>query len=358
MLLLTKKMAPNNIEANGVLYEADAATPDLALSKAPIQQADDQPRKILWQNMFMSLYYHLVAIYGAYLLLSAKWQTLVFVFILYVASMLGITAGVHRLWSHKSYKAKWPLKLIMVVFQTLAHQNSVLDWALDHRMHHKYTDTDADPHNATRGFFYSHTGWLIVSKHPEYEKKSKIMDLSDLEAEPILCFQHKYYIPMMILISYVIPLWIPVYFWNEDLWHAYFVSVAFRQMCCLQSTFIVNSVAHKWGNKPYDANILSTENIGVTVFALGEGFHNYHHVFPWDYRASEFSNNSLNFSTLFIDFFAKIGWAYDLKTVSDKIIRNRVKRTGDGSHTLWGWGDKDQSCEEVKEAIRLYPKGE
>lgn len=96
--------------------------------------------------------------------------------------------------------------------------------------------------------------------------------------------------------------------------------------------------------------------MSVSLFALGEGFHNYHHSFPWDYKTAELGNNRLNFTTNFINFFAKIGWAYDMKTVSDEIVRNRVKRTGDGSHYLWGWGDKDHAKEEIAAAIRINPK--
>ncbi len=76
---------------------------------------------------------------------------------------------------------------------------------------------------------------------------------------------------------------------------------------------------------------------GATCF--GEGWHNYHHVFPWDYRNAEYWDYKLNFSTLFVDLFACVGWAYDLKTVPLELVAKRVKRTGDGSHRLWGWND-------------------
>ena len=85
--------------------------------------------------------------------------------------------------------------------------------------------------------------------------------------------------------------------------------------------------------------------------ALGEGWHNYHHVFPWDYKTAELGDYSANVTTAFIDFFAKIGWAYDLKTVSADIIEKRAQRTGDGSHPVWGWGDKDLPSEVMHEAL-------
>lgn len=98
------------------------------------------------------------------------------------------------------------------------------------------------------------------------------------------------------------------------------------------------------------------ENIYVAIAALGEGWHNYHHTFPWDYKTSELGKYTFNFTSAFIDFFAKIGWAYDVKTVSEEMIRKRVLRTGDGSHDIWGWGDQDQPKEDYQEAIILHKK--
>lgn len=98
------------------------------------------------------------------------------------------------------------------------------------------------------------------------------------------------------------------------------------------------------------------ENIGVAIAALGEGWHNYHHTFPWDYKTAELGNYTYNFTSAFIDFFAKIGWAYEVKTVSEDMIKKRVLRTGDGSHEIWGWGDKDQPKEDHQEATILHKK--
>lgn len=74
----------------------------------------------------------------------------VLAWVIHIISGLGITAGAHRLWAHRSYKARFPLRVILMVFNLIAFQDSVLDWARDHRVHHKFSETDADPHNATR----------------------------------------------------------------------------------------------------------------------------------------------------------------------------------------------------------------
>jgi stearoyl-CoA desaturase (Delta-9 desaturase) len=90
----------------------------------------------------------------------------------------------------------------------------------------------------------------------------------------------------------------------------------------------------------------------VSLGALGEGWHNYHHVFPWDYKAAELGNYRANLTTAFIDFFSLIGWAYEMKTVSNDMILKRANRTGDGSHPngdgIWGWDDSNISIEDRK----------
>lgn len=348
-------------QVTGVLFETDAKTSDLGLSivETKTNIADGRRMELVWRNIIAFGYVHLAAVYGAYLFLtSAKWQTDVLALVLYTASGLGITAGAHRQWAHKSYSAKWPLRALLVLFNTLAFQDSVIDWARDHRMHHKYSETDADPHNATRGFFFSHIGWLLCRKHPQIKEKGKGLDMSDLYADPILRFQKKYYMMLMPIVCFIVPTLVPVYLWNETWTNSWFVATMFRYTFILNVTWLVNSAAHKWGNKPYDKNINPTQNMTVAMFALGEGFHNYHHTFPWDYKTSELGNSRLNFTTQFINFFARIGWAYDLKTVSPTIVEKRVKRTGDGSHQLWGWGDLDQPAEEVAEAIVTHKKAD
>lgn len=108
-----------------------------------------------------------------------------------MTAAFGITAGAHRLWSHKAYKARLPLRIFLMILQTIAFQNCIYEWARDHRVHHKFTDTDADPHNASRGFFFSHMGWLLIRKHPEVKEKGKLIDMSDLEQDPVVMFQKK-----------------------------------------------------------------------------------------------------------------------------------------------------------------------
>lgn len=104
----------------------------------------------------------------------------------------GVTAGAHRYWAHRSYKVTRPLYFILLILQTAALQDCVIEWVKDHRIHHKYSDTNADPHNANRGFFFSHIGWMMCKLHPDVEKYSQRIDMSDLTSDPYLRFQKKW----------------------------------------------------------------------------------------------------------------------------------------------------------------------
>ncbi|KAF5276873.1 hypothetical protein FQA39_LY06424 [Lamprigera yunnana] len=347
-------MPPNNVKPTGVLFENDVDVP--AEDEGPVKYKKTAETKLSWPMIIVYAYFHVVAVYGVYLIFaSAKILTTISVVVLYELGILGITAGVHRLWSHRSYKAKWQLRLFLTILQTLSFQDPIIDWARDHRVHHKFNETDADPYNAKRGFFFSHIGWMFFHKHPEVKSKGKGIDFSDLYADPFLKFQKKYYFYIMPIMCFILPTFLPMYLWGETFYNSFTINIL-RYILTLNSTLAVNSVAHRWGTKPYDKSLNPSENLTMSLLTLGEGWHNYHHAFPWDYKTAELGKYSTNLTTAFIDLMAKIGWAYDLKSASEEMIKRRVLRTGDGSHELWGWGDKDQPKEEKTEAIIEHRK--
>ena len=118
------------ISASGVLNEADAETVDGDLAIRGQKYAERRKMKLVWRNIILFAYLHVAAVYGLWLgLTSAKWYTGIFAMVMYTVSGLGITAGAHRLWAHRSYKAKWPLRVILVIFNTVAFQDCAMHWA-------------------------------------------------------------------------------------------------------------------------------------------------------------------------------------------------------------------------------------
>uniref|UniRef100_A0A8W7PTD3 Fatty acid desaturase domain-containing protein n=1 Tax=Anopheles coluzzii TaxID=1518534 RepID=A0A8W7PTD3_ANOCL len=315
--------------------------------------------RIRWPDLFAQLFVHGGFLIGLYYLVTfqAKFYTYLWTLGLVWATGIGITAGAHRLWSHKSYKARWPLRLLLMFLFTICGQRDAYTWAHDHRVHHKYSETDADPHNAKRGFFFAHVGWVFLTPHPEVVAKRKAIDMSDLEADPIVMLQRRYYLPLFALLVIGLPVLVPWYWWGEQLAVAFWVCFTFRFTTTLNIAFFVNSVAHMFGNKPYDRSISPVENLAVAIAAMGEGWHNYHHVFPWDYKTSELGSYLFNVTTGFIDCFARLGWAYDRKSVPPEVVARRAAKCGDGTRFLsdeyahqdavWGYGDQDIPKEDV-----------
>lgn len=154
--------------------------------------------------------------------------------------------------------------------------------------------------------------------------------MTDLWADPLVRFQRRFYIPLVTLICFYLPAAMPAYLWGENFYTAFFVCSLFRYALVLHITWLVNSAAHLFGHKQYDKSIGPAENMFVSLVSGGEGYHNYHHVFPWDYSTSELGwMRNFNFSTMFIDFFAWLGLVTDRKKVKPEIVKQRMDRTGE-----------------------------
>ena len=125
---------------------------------------------------------HVVATIGLLMVVTGQCHplTLLWAFVLWPVGALGITAGVHRLWAHKAYKAGFPLRILLMIFNSIANQGTIYHWARDHRVHHKCSETPADPHNALRGFFFAHMGWLLVDKDPRVKQFGDTINMDDL----------------------------------------------------------------------------------------------------------------------------------------------------------------------------------
>ncbi|XP_039298699.1 acyl-CoA Delta(11) desaturase [Nilaparvata lugens] len=352
-------MSPKSeYQCTGKLFEDDFAE---EISPAPLKKEEEYKQEIVWKNVGYIVYFHVAALYGLYLIFtSGKIETFLFSVFLFIFSGLGITCGAHRLYAHRSFKATTPLKILFMIMNSMAFEDSIYEWVRNHRVHHKFTETTADPHDSRRGFFFSHCGWLMIRKHPDVKRKGQTVDVSDLEQDSVIMFQKKYYKYLMPFFTFFVPTIIPVLFWGESLNNAFHIAGMFRYTYLTNMVWLVNSAAHIYGMRPYDKNINPRENRLVAFLTLGEGWHNYHHVFPWDYRSSELGLFRYNFTTRFIDWMGQIGWAYDMKSVSRDIIQKRAKRTGDGSYykPVWGWDDQDLSSEIKKDAFIRFSKTE
>ena len=217
-----------------------------------------------------------------------------------------------------------------MLLNSMANQTSLYHWSRDHRVHHKHSETGADPHNATRGFFYAHIGWLWLKKPKEVVLAGKDMDFSDLLEDPVVRFQDKLDPWFNQYMCFLFPAQVCKYFWGEDMYLAFLVAGCSRYIFVLHGTFLVNSAAHLYGDHPYDVLSYPAENPFVSCFAIGEGWHNWHHKYPYDYATSEFGCLAqYNPSKMVIDILAALGLVWGRKRATAAWTRGRARRDQD-----------------------------
>ena len=290
-------------------------------------------------NWFMVIYIsicHIMAGIGAvkYLPLASA-NTLMMCYFLYYFSGLGIIVGLHRLWAHRTYEASLPLRIFLMLGASAANEGSIFHWVRDHRVHHKYSETHGDPHNATRGFFFAHCGWLLIKKHPDVIKHGRDIDMSDILADKVVMFQKKLDPWINVYMCFFFPAQIASHFWKEDFWTAFFVAGFLRYVIVLHFTWMVNSAAHLYGDHPYDTLSYPAENPLVAWVTGGEGWHNWHHKYPYDYATSEFGGLAqYNPGKAAIDVFCALGLASNPKRATAAWAHGRARRDKDAANGI------------------------
>ncbi len=193
---------------------------------------------------------------------------------------LSITAGYHRLWAHKSYEARLPIRLLFALGGALALQNSIIVWCSNHRRHHRYVDDpDQDPYAATRGFWFSHIGWMLKDR-PATEVDEN--NIKDLLKDSLVNWQHRYY--WWLSFGLNVPLTLFLGYLTGDAIGGLLLLGFTRLVICHHATFFINSLTHLWGSQPYSEENTARDNSFIALLTYGEGYHNFHHAFQWDYR--------------------------------------------------------------------------
>ncbi|CAG8591394.1 120_t:CDS:2 [Funneliformis caledonium] len=231
-----------------------------------------------WINGAFVIVVHIISLI-ALLTYTPPLKTWIMMFMFCQLGMLGITIGYHRLWSHRAFEARFPLRIILGFMGTLGFQGSIKWWVLRHRLHHRWTDTEHDPYSAAKGFWFSHMGWIF--KKPYYPRM-ELIDSSDLNADPIVKFQHKNYVPLTLACGILLPTLIGAYMGDTlgGLLYGGFLS----RIIIWHSTFCINSFAHWAGDQLYSNEVSARGNLFLALLTNGEGYHNYHHEFPKDFR--------------------------------------------------------------------------
>lgn len=278
-----------------------------------------------WVNIVFLTVVHLIALYGIYYVafVHFSWWSVGLGLLWFAFCGLSITGGYHRLFSHPTYKASKPLKLFYLLFGAASVQNSAIKWSSDHRRHHAKVDREQDPYNIMRGFWWAHIGWVL-----RLASNRKIANVPDLQADPLVQFQHRNYVWLAIVFAVVLPVSLG-FLWGDPigaLLLAGFVRLVFQY----HATFAVNSVAHYIGSRPYTTSNSARDSWITAIVTLGEGYHNFHHRFQIDYR-NGVRGWQLDPTKWFVWTMSKIGVTWDLKrTPQEKIDAAKRERALEG----------------------------
>ncbi len=276
----------------------------------------------------------------------------------YLFCGLGITGGYHRLFSHPTFKTVAPVRAALLLGGAGSVQNSAYKWSADHRTHHAYTDTPDDPYSILKGLWWAHMAWIFYKDNGIDERRVK-----DLAKDPLVRFQHRFYVPLAIFSALVIPGLVGLA-WGDPL-GCLLIAGPLRLTLQWHATFTINSFAHWIGSRPYCDTISARDSALIALVSNGEGYHNFHHRFPNDFR------NGVRWfhwdpTKWFVAGLEKVGLAWDLRRTPDRAIQRAreeltarqaadaavATKVGSGAATAKEWtrlaADK---AAETKEAI-------
>ncbi len=190
---------------------------------------------------------------------------------------ISITTLYHRCYSHRSCELHPIIQGFLLFFATLSVQGSALQWSYDHRLHHNHVDTKKDPYSITRGFWDAHFLWMLRKRD-----KANPAATPDLAQNKLVMFQHKHYVPLMIITNFSIIVFFGFLF--NNFLGAFIILFLTRLFINHHTTWFINSLAHTLGSQPFSKQHTAVNNWLVSFVTYGEGYHNFHHTFPGDYR--------------------------------------------------------------------------
>jgi len=208
-----------------------------------------------------------------------SWAGLVlFLVMVWLTASLGVSLGFHRLLSHKSYKTQPWLRNILVTIGCLALEMGPISWSATHRLHHRETDHEDDPHSPLVNFFWAHVGWLFRT-HPVLDDELRGARLvPDLLRDPFLISIERWYFMPWIIFA-LLSLGAGLYWGGWQLALSLLVwGTLLRTVYVWHITWCVNSVTHMFGYRNFRTHDDSRNLWWVAVLTFGEGWHNNHHA--------------------------------------------------------------------------------
>ncbi len=228
---------------------------------------------INWTSVITFALFHCGAVAALFFF---SWPAFFTAVLLYWVSLsFGIGMGYHRLLTHRSYKVPKPVEYFLAVCGTLALEGGPIPWVATHRIHHKYSDQDGDPHTPRDGKWWSHLIWMLVGDASNANIEQCSRYVPDLMRDPFHRALSKYHWVPLAVVSLLLCLGgLPFVLWG----------LCMRVTLGYHATWMINSLTHIQGARRFETRDDSRNNWLVALFTFGEGWHNNHHAYPTSAR--------------------------------------------------------------------------
>ncbi len=235
-----------------------------------LKDKQQRDQHINWVTASFMALFHLGALMAPFFF---TWNALfVALFLWWLSAGLGIGMGFHRLLTHRGYKTPRWFEYVLTVCATLSLEGGPIFWVATHRIHHRYSDQEGDPHSPVEGKWWAHVGWILVGKSLAQDTTTLARYVPDLTKDKFHVWITKFhYLPIILLaLGLLIVGGLPFLFWG----------IFLRTVVGLHATWLVNSATHSWGSRRFSTRDHSTNSWWVALVTWGEGWHNNHHAYP------------------------------------------------------------------------------
>jgi stearoyl-CoA desaturase (delta-9 desaturase) len=240
---------------------------------------------------------------------AVTWRDLALLIGMYLPISLGVTAGFHRMLTHRSFRAHPVVRAVILILGSMAVEGTAITWAANHLKHHALADKEGDPHSPVDGLFHAHLGWLFTTDDADPRVYCR-----HLPKDPVVVFVDRTFL-LWVALSLLIPFAIGG--WSGLLWGG-----LVRMFYVHHITWSVNSVCHTFGRRTFETTDRSRNQWTIGLLALGEGWHNNHHAFPrsaihgldrWQFDASAWLIAGLE----------RLGFARDVQRIAPEVIARK-----------------------------------
>ncbi len=305
-----------------VVDTASESRPEVTSGRAPLSDLSDEP-KGAGERVLVAVFVAvpMLALVAAIPLAwgwGLGWHDVVIAVAFYYFTGLGISVGFHRYFTHRSFKAKQGLRLVLAIAGSMAIEGPVLTWVADHRRHHKYSDREGDPHSPWRfgndwrallkGLAWAHIGWMFDGNHTSTEKFCP-----DLLADRKIAGISRHF-ALLATISLVAPALIGgLWSWSwQGALTAFFWATLVRVAFLHHVTWSINSICHTFGKEEFEVRDKSRNVNWLAILSFGESWHNLHHADPTCARHGAL-RGQIDTAARLIWFFERAGWVYDVR---------------------------------------------